>query len=240
MIAKTLLIIPLIAILLLFFCCTKEIPPVTTEVVVMEDFTDSLVSRPTIERIQQVYGFDKNIYNGARFRYLYITELDINLVFEIFIELADKSETNRFKRQSKVDQFIAEIDSFLVKRREDSVGRDSSAIYRNVAKEANRLSQSTSETRVLMSYSDMMENTNEISFYNQQDIDSLKRSPLSIEKVFEEQVSLRNLQGIEIHIIFQPTTPKQNRLFNVVSEFYGDLFVETNANIYINENKITK
>ena len=60
-----------------------------------------------------------------------------------------------------------------------------------MAKELNRLSQSTEDKKFLLVYSDLMENTDEISFYDSKNLDSIKTNPEKIKQYFDSQIVRR-------------------------------------------------
>ena len=81
-----------------------------------------------------------------------------------------------------------------------------------------------------------MENTDEMSFYDKEKFALLKTNPNMIKKYFDSQVLLASLQGININIIFQPNGISENEQFQVVSEFYKNLFESKGAKVEITAN----
>lgn len=187
-----------------------------TEIVVIRDITDIQLSQPKSEDITGLLDLDNSQWNGAKFRFVDITDVSYNRTYEASIKTEDQWMGNEFERQKKVKSFNAEISQILTNIEKEEIGKDNSSIYAPVARELNRLSQSTAQKKIMLVYSDLMENTDDLSFYDNSKLSLLKTNPDSIQKYFEAQVPLQKLDGIKIYLICQPANTEADRQYKIV------------------------
>jgi hypothetical protein len=143
---------------------------------------------------------------------------------------------NEFDREKKVKDFYAQITQILTNLEKETNGKDNSSIYIPIANELNRLSQNTALKRILLVYSDLMENTEELSFYNKSKFSLLQSDPDTIQKYFLAEVPLQKLNGITIYLIYQPSDPKTDEEYQIISGFYKKLFESKGATVLITAN----
>ena len=60
--------------------------------------------------------------------------------------------------------------------------------------------------------------------------------PETIETIFEKKAVLPSLVGIEVYLIYQPTTAENDATYRVVSEFYKTLLESKGATVNISAN----
>ena len=173
---------------------------------------------------------------GVYFCLLYITNVSYNPSYETNIEPENQWLSNQFQRNEKINNFYANINKIINDSSNETIGKDNSAVYFPIAEELNRLSQSKATTKEMFIYSDLMENTNEFSFYDKITFELLKDKPDKIKNYFESQITLSNLNGIKIFLIYQPTNTKQDEDYKVVSNFYENLFQSKGAKVEITAN----
>ena len=207
-----------------------------TEIVLVRDITDSFLSQPKLNEITPLFGLDNNQWQGIKFRFIDITEVSYNRTYEANIKEENQWLSNEFERRKKVKNFYAEAARILNTSAKETIGKDNSAVYMPIAQELNRLSQSNSNKKILLVYSDLMENTNKMSFYDKQKLELLKTNPDSVSKYFEKQTPLESIQGIKIYFIFQPDGIEEDEEFKIVSGFYKKLFEAKGAIVQITAN----
>ena len=155
-----LIILAVLVMILLFTACTKfNTKPETTEISVIVDITDPLTSKPKPEDIMSLINLNDNIWKGADFRLLYITNVSFNPMYEARIEPENEWLGNKFQRADKVKKFYADINKIISNTDAETVGKDNSSVYFPIAKELNNLRQNKTTTKVMLIYSDLMENT---------------------------------------------------------------------------------
>ena len=232
------ILIAIFAILLLIIFCSlfADTKSNLSAVSVIVDITDPLTVKPNAEEIKSLFNLNENKWEGVDFRLLYITNVSYNPNYETNIEPENQWLSNQFQRNEKIKNFYADIDKIINDTSSESIGKDNSAVYFPIAEELNRLSQSKATTKEMFIYSDLMENTDELSFYDKNTFELLKDKPDKIKNYFDSQIKLNNLSGIKIYLIYQPTNTKQDDDYKVVSDFYKILFQSKGATVEITAN----
>ena len=209
----------------------------TTEVSVFRDVTSQHLAQPDSGALLKFYDFSDNEWNGGIFRFTNITDVSANPVIEVRIDPANKWLSSLPQRNQNIQTFERQVQQIITNAQQDTVGRWHSSIYLPIARELNLLSQSTANRRVLVIYSDLMENDG-FSFYNQSTFSLLQSNPDVVTKFFEQEQPLGQLNGIEVYFIFQPDSTLSDQQFNVVSGFYKNLLQAKGANVIIEANLI--
>lgn len=231
-ILKTLGILLLITLLV---ACVSE-RNTTTELVIARDVTDSIIEQPKTEEIFNLFGLTENPLNGAIFKFQNLSNVSYNQRSQIKIEPQNKWLSNEMERQGEIKKFKIAIESKLAESTIDSIEKENSSIYLPIARELNELSQSKSNRRILVVYSDLMENTPELSFYRKGDFELVKNQPDALQKRFEKELLISSLGGIEIYFIYQPKDIKSDQRFQIISEFYKKLLESKGAKVTISAN----
>jgi len=229
---KTILtvIIMLMAVTLIVACTTQS--PADTEVVVLRDITDMHLAQPDTNEILSLYELE-NKWNGGIFRLSNLSNVSFNQAIETKLDSRNKWLSNELDRDKEIRNFKKKVSEIIIKNEKDSIGKKSSSIYLPIARELNKLSTGNMQKRVLLVYSDLMENTSEMSFYNKQKLGLLKTNPDSIVKYFDSQLVLKNLDGIKIFLIYKPSDEQADYEYKIVSGFYKNIFEGKGATVEI-------
>ena len=209
-------------------------PPLIIEAVVLRDITDTLQAQPQAEEVFSFYGFEQNKWSGAIFRFIDLSDVSFNRVSEAKLMPANKWLSNEPERNKDILKFKEDITKILSIK--SAVGKTHSSIYLPLAVELNRLRQSKADRKILVVYSDLMENTDVVSFYDGKTFKLLQSYPEALQKLFEKEQSLNSLNGIEVNLLFQPKDSMQDGQFKVVSEFYRKLLEDKGAQVTIGAN----
>ena len=207
-----------------------------SEVTAVSDRTDNFIVRPNTNEILPMFDFTNHPYDEAEFRFIEITNLNIATVRQAQIGKMPLYDRNKYRRQNKIKAFTTKIDTIISASENITPGKDKSAIYNPIAKELNRMSASNATTKILLIYSDMMENTDKITFYDNNILQSIKSQPDKMRQYFESQTKLNNLNGIKIFIIYQPNNTEDDNAFSIVSGFYKQFFESKGATVEITAN----
>ncbi len=208
--------------------------PTTTEISVLRDETDKQLAEPSADAIFKRYGlFDNGEWRGGHFRYSSITDVSFNKTVEATVIPENFWMMNIIERGRDVERFRNIIFQTITASKQEAQTKSHSSVYIPIAKELNRLSQSKADTKVLVVYSDLMENEATLSFYNPKEFELLISNPDSVRKIFEGWQPLNSLSGIEVHLIYQPADPKADSEFRTVSEFYGKILESKGAKVMI-------
>jgi len=233
---KDLIIIALAVILIVTGCSRINLKTKTIEISAIVDITDPFIAKPKPEEIISLFNLNNDKWNGADFRLLYISNVSYNPMFGAKIAPENEWLSNQFQRAEKVKKFTTEITNIISNTASETIGKDNSAVYFPIAKELNRLNQSKATTKVLLIYSDLMENTDELSFYNKWTFEQLKTNPDAIQQYFESQMKMENLNGIKVYLIYQSTNTKKDEDYKVVSGFYKNWLESKGATVEITAN----
>jgi hypothetical protein len=207
-----------------------------TEISVIRDLTDTFTSKPNSETILHLYNFTTDKWSEGDFRFIEVTDLNINNIYLVSISTKSLFLRNDFKRKDEIKAFNAKVDTIITETENLTSGKNNSAIYTPVANELNRMSKSSATSKNMLIYSDLMENTDKMSFYNKSVLNSIKKEPDKIKQYFESQIKLNKLNGIKIYIIYQPRNTEEDNAFSIVSGFYKQLFESKGADVEITAN----
>lgn len=207
----------------------------SVDIRIMQDRTDTFEVGPTTKEVYDLTGLESHIWRGVRIAISSITEYTYNP--ESQIELSNVSRAgivlnNTITRKEEVRAFKEELDSMLVGFTTKPAGRDYSSVYQPVARVLNDLAQSSYPNRVLLLYSDLLENRPSESVYvmdlgNAATLDSL------INRM-EKEMALVDLSGIEVWIIHKPKDLKDESRFLAMSEkVYGEILKRHGATVHI-------
>jgi len=234
----TAIILSISAVVMLIVACVPKtkVPNTTTVIVAARDITDTALSKPIAEEITPLYDFEKSQWNGGKFRFVDISDVSYNRTQEASIEQATEWLSNEFERKKQVKVFNERIAQILADADSEKVGKDFSSVYVPLARELNLLSQNIAQRRIMLVYSDLMENTTNLSFYDTATFRLLTANPDVIRNIFEKELHLEDLKGIEIKILYKPADPNKDRQFKVVSEFFRQLFESKGAKVYVGVN----
>lgn len=237
---KTLIIVIITALLsigALAVLFSRQSPATTVEVAVLRDVTDTLLAEPKANEILPLFnlsGDDK--WNGAVFHFSTISDVSYNKISETKIEATNKWLSNEMERDREIKKFQNEISGIISDSAKENVGKKHSSIYVSIARELNRLAVSKSQKRILLIYSDLMENDLDVSLYKPKEIGLLKSNPDSLKNLFEKMEPLSSLTGVEVYLIYQPANIETDSEFHVVSNFYRNLLEARGAKVTIEAN----
>lgn len=228
-------IIAALAILAIAGVGCAESGKTKTEISVMRDLTEAQIAAPDASEIMALY--PGNTWDERIWRYQSISDVSLNPA-TVFALAASGSRllANSFERDKEAAAFEAKISTFLDTVSSDTVGRNNSSVYIPVAIELNRLAESDADTRILVLYTDLMENTADISFYRPKTLATLKTAPEEIRKKFDATVELVDLSSVRVYIVFQPRSPAEDETFRLVSTFYKTLLESKGATVTVAAN----
>ena len=230
------ILITLLSIAVILTACTNK-SHTTTHIVGLWDITDKSIPRPDAKEITKFYGFEKDKWNGGSFRFSAITQVSLNPSEYQDVRGANQLLSNEFKREEEIKLFEKGVADIIDRAEQAKTGQNNSSIYLPIASELNQLAKSEADSRkILLIYSDLMENTEQFSFYRKKDLSLLVTSPESLAKQLENIQPLDELSGIEVYFIYQPSDSKSDTLFQLVSGFYKKLLEQKGAKVFISAN----
>jgi hypothetical protein len=231
----------LISIIILFggialLIHSYKMPP-TTEVVVLRDVTQKFTAVPDVNEIlSQFHSAESDKWNGAKFRFLEISDVSYNQVKQAEIEAGNKWLLNQQDRDKSISKFESDLTRIIADSESEIIGRNYSSVYLPIAMELNKLSLSKSQKRLLVIYSDLMEHDQDISLYARNEFRLLQTNPEKLNATLLKRQYLMDLTGIEVYIIYQPSDNMNDKEFIIVSDFYKRMLEQMGAKVMIRAN----
>jgi hypothetical protein len=210
----------------------------THDAVVFIDVTEPLLAWPNATEVISLFGLDNDNMQGVTLTVSELNDVSYNkqTVFALTVG-GTVLTTNRFERTRETEAFISEVDTYFESLARDTmVGRPRSSLYMPLARELNRLAASKADNRVLVIYSDLMENSSQVSFYAPQTRTQLQYAPDTVTAALERLAPLADLSGIRIYIMYQPEDPAADDTFRLVSGFFRSHFEQHGATVSISAN----
>lgn len=206
------------------------------EVSVLRDVTDSELAKPDIHDLYTLFELEDDKWNGGKFRFANLSDISLNYTSEIELQPEQALFSNEIEREAKLETFRTGIESILSKAGEDSIGRTHSSVYEPIARELEQLSKSKSGKRILIVFSDLLENKRDFSMYRNQNPAGEKPDADLVLREFTIRHPLPSLTGIVVYFIFQPANERQDEAFQNMSGIYQKLLGEKGATVYIKAN----
>ena len=201
---------------------------------VFSDITEKEKDTLYAENILSQLNIRENKYDGVTFRFLRISDIELNPIAQIELKSTSILLSNEISRDKEIKKFEDSVMVLFENSLSDSSGRKYSSIYLPIAKELTLLSKSDSKSKMLIVHSDLMENTPSLSFYKFYKNYSYDNKELisRISKLYE----LPNLTGINVYLIYQPDSVQADIYYKEVSRLYESLLVEKGAKVFIQAN----
>ncbi len=218
----------------LIVSCTMQKPP-TTEITVLFDITDTQLAQPNSDEILGLCNL-QNKWNGVTFRFIDLTDVSYNSMSVARLEAQNEWLSNEMERDKEIKNFKSEVSTIIANKKNDMTGKNNSSIYFPIVNELNSLSNSYAEKKVLIIYSDLMENTEALSFYRKEDLSLLKGNPIQVQEKLEKLTVINSLSGIDVWFIYQPLNNKSDQDFQTVSGFYKRLLESKGAKVTVSAN----
>ncbi len=229
--------ISVVVILGLLGCAAVDKERTHTEYAVMKDITDSLTPIPSAQEIVDNIGIGTSTWNSVNFSFGNFS--DVSLEPHVRISLSkppSRLSASEFTRKREVETFKTKLTALLDSARNDTTGRPNSSIYLPMVEELTRLSNCSADRKVLVMYTDLMENFPGLSFYSPQTFALIRTDPDKVKALLAAQSKLPDLTGIEVYIIHQPKNAKDDAVFRTVGNFYSMILSEAGATVTVSAN----
>jgi hypothetical protein len=214
-------------------------PGDTTAISVLRDDTDSNLTRPNSEIIN-LYGISNaRLRDGYVYRDRAISDVSLQHVKQEYIKPATYLNSDDNSRVAELKAFKAHVIHYI----DSLVGvpykpKGNSLVYQAIISELTNLQQTGAANKYMIIYSDMLQNSDEFSFYKSKDFEEAKLHPEKVVTRFEKMGAMPNLTGIKIYIINNPHSYADEKKFDVaisvfkllVEQKHGELIVASNIN----------
>jgi hypothetical protein len=226
--------------------CKKEKAD-TTQICVLIDVTDERFKNDNfvsenLPKFLKIMKLDKNTggYSGGEIKLSLINEVSDSKSKTIKLATGETGMMgeNPLNRKDAVDQFYSDLESsFTELLNAANWGTNASKIYQKVTREIIKMKKSGIERKHLIIYSDMLENSNQFSFYGanwKSNIQKMIDDPEStLEKLSKNGPSLPDLSEFEIHIINTRTSANDEKI-NLSEQLWMNLFEYQGATVSFN------
>ncbi|TWI96807.1 hypothetical protein JN11_03920 [Mucilaginibacter frigoritolerans] len=211
--------------------CNKPKAVYDTTMTVLVDQTDRLPVYPTVDMLLAPFNLDQNPAQGIEIKLCAISDKDVNKTETVSLPKEDVWQGNPIIRHARIEQFKEELQKHLSSL--DSIRTfQHSIIFRNIAEQATLLSKRDVQRRILLIFSNLMENS-EVRFYNPQTLVLLEKSPSLIEKQLESTAPLPDLAGEQVWFLYAPYSYRQNYAYMRVAHFYENIYRAHNTTVHI-------
>lgn len=210
-------------------------PPATTDVIVLHDVTDSIIAKPDSAQLIAFLNASHK-WDGISFTLSSISDVSISKTQKVFIPAQSRWLGNEIKRSRDLKAFYNSVEELLARSSGDVIGRKQTSVYLPIVTSLTSLVESPSNKKVLIVYSDLMENTNEVSFYDPQTLSELKSKPEVILDGLGASMHLPSLAGVDVVFVFQPHNSVEDASFRIVSGFYKSMLENKGAHVIITSN----
>lgn len=229
----------------LFSC--KEEKATTTQISVLIDITDkrfedkNFVSE-NLPKYLKMMNLDKETggYSGGEIKFSLINEVSDSKSKAAKIEAAKTGlmGENKLNRRDEVDKFYGSLEkSFIQLLNDANWGTDASKIYQKVTRELIKMKSSNYDKKVMIIYSDMLENSNLFSFYGpdwKTGIQKMTENPeTTLEKLSRKGPALPDLSEFQIYIITN-RTPENDEKVNLSEQLWTTLLEYQGAVVTFN------
>ena len=195
----------------------------------------------TIDGLKEVLEIsDKGTEHNVIYRQTIIADAFLNRHYEFRLNPAPSFITgNQYDYQDKVNAFLKGIDSVITLAKNDRSGRGTSSVYLPIARELRRLSRVNSDKKILLVFSDLIENTDFLTFLgtdSEKTLSKLKNKPEKIEEILHKELPLPDdLQGIIVYIIHDVDIDTEP-FFKPLSRLYQKMLEKRGAIVNIQAN----
>ena len=185
---------------------------------ILVDTTDEHLSTVNAKELLQLFDL-KNDAKSIHLRYSTITDVDFNEVSELsFTPEASGLLGNELKAKKKRIQFEREVEQLLTPL-DTLVDAKYSSIFDPIIQELQYLgSQKSYDSKVLIVYSNLIENSEWISFYTSKDYYLLRYEQKLLINRFLERVPQFSHENLRLQIVYIPHNQKDNTNFKALQK----------------------
>lgn len=202
--------------------------------------TDHTGSYPPLkadtEGVKKMLSIEDDRWGGYHFRLLIISEIDYTEAYEADIKPVCEAQANAYERKRKIATFNKKVEDILLKDEKKPYNKQESSIYLPLVVEMKRLMSRNAGRRVLIAYTDLIEKSSVMNWYNKKQLKTLEENPDSTAKMLQKQAEIPDLSGLEIHFIYQPVSIEENNRYRIISNFYKGLLESKGAAVEIQAN----
>ena len=226
--------------------CKSEIPQYTAITVLIdvsdEKFRDENFTAENVPKFLSLMKLDNKTggFSGGEVKVSLINEVSDSKSKTIKIASGETGMMgeNPLNRLDEVKRFSSEltqgVNDILAKA---DWGTDASKIYQKLTRESIKLNRIDASRKFLIIFSDMLENSNQFSFYGnswEKQIEGMMKDPAAtIEKLANNGPTLPDLSSFEIYIISARTSSNDEKI-NLSEQFWTNILEYQGAVVTFN------
>ncbi len=217
-------------LILISSACTTDKLSVT----VIRDVTDSGMAYPKSEEVNSIFDIKGNTWRGIDFQFTLIADVEYGPEYDLHLLGRNFFHSNELERKREIGNFRNKIDSLLAIPQKPS--REYSVVFPVVIREATRLMKNPASKKVLVIYSDLIENTDTISLVKLSAQKAIQRQGAGLwtqlEQIYQTQLP-SNLNGLDIYLVYQAKDLYASSEFKAISGLYRQQLEQRGARVMI-------
>lgn len=205
---------------------------------VLYDTTDPLLATPDSQSLWEYMDADMTDKDIV-FRYASVSDVDISIRHQLKRPAVTSSLfSNAVQEKKRLDSFKKEFQALIETK--DSMGAPYSTIFKPIVFELQYLAGlPKGNHKQLIVYSDLMENSDWLTFYSSRDLWLLEHDTSEIVQRYLTQVPKdTDFRGLSLTIVFIPKNFRENRLFKKLREVYTLVFQELDVSVSFSGNLV--
>lgn len=207
-----------------------------TLISILIDRTNEMPLKPEANTLVSLTGIYADKWVGSRVEISEISNKDINNSFVAVINDESSINGNNTIRDAKIIRFKNDITTAITNAYKDSIIElDHSIIWKTVVTKLNKLSKSGFNKKICIIYSDLLENGT-LNFYDPATRNTISNNPDAIKQEFLKMIPLDDFTGVDIHLMFYPSSYEENNLFMAIVKIYKDILEEHHATVFVESN----
>jgi len=201
---------------------------------ILSDVTDPKFTRPDINEILEMQGFadvkHPEMWNGITLRATVLSDVDLNRVKTAQLKPQNPWLSNEFERAKEISRFREQAGN-LMQGLQDENGKNQSSIIKPIYEEALRLVNDSSDEKVLIVYSDLIQNTLGLTLYTATGLKTFTNENDSLNYLFERYPFPTSLKGLKVYLIYSPLDAVDNERYMKISEVFKEYFEKSGATV---------
>jgi len=214
--------------------------PTTVQESVLIDKTDSFLVKPDATEILALSHIQDDKFKTVRLRIQSVSNVNYNPITSLELPAAIPLLSNPTERDTEALDFINRTKSKIDSINTLPAGLQHSSIYLNVIGEVNKMAAIEGNQKIVIVYSDLLENSPLFNMYNTKQQRLLKTNLISVKAAFLKALKPVCLKGIQVYFIFRPRTDAENDRFALIVNLYKTILEESGASVFIGGNLIEK
>lgn len=230
------IVIAIVLGVLSFLKCEDCHPKTYTHSFLIDITDDAKVNIPDPISVADGYPFQKNVFNGAIFRLKTISSINFSEIHEVSLQKGIALTSNEVTRVVEVNHFFESISENINSLLNNEGGTLHSIILKPLMEELAYLAHLDVEQKALFVYSDLKEHSPDggLNLYQAKTNEMLFTNPNKIRESIESQVEIpKDLDGVEIHFIYQSEAIEEVRTFEAMASILKALLEDNDAKVFI-------